>query len=64
MASYPEPHRTHADELWEAICEGRRLDAYDLLQRVARGERFTPLDAMHRINPHRVAAPHAMDRAQ
>lgn len=64
MARYPDPHRTAADQLWEAICEGRRLDAYDLLRDVARGETFQTLDAMHRINPTRIPAPSDMDRAK
>lgn len=63
MARYPEPYRTSADELWEAICEHRRLDAYDLLQQLARGETFQSLDTMHRINPHRIPPITNKDRA-
>lgn len=63
MARYPEPCRTDADQLWEAICEGRRLDAYDLLQQVVLGETFQSLETMRRINPDRVAPITDKDRA-
>lgn len=54
-----------AHQLHEAICDGRRQDAIDLLNELDLGQRrFPSVAEQHRATPGRVAAPTPADRAR
>lgn len=56
------PGVTFADRLWDAIAEGRRLDAYDMIREKFPNEHFTTLASLHRLFPDRVAPITEKDR--
>lgn len=56
--------RTAADELYEAIAEGRRLDAMEMVRRDNPQEHFPTLAMLRRNFPHRVPEITDRDRAK
>lgn len=52
------------DLLAEAICEGRRLDAMEMLKRAFPQQQFRSLAEHHRLFPNRVPAITEQDRQQ
>lgn len=50
----PTPHERAVEAVYDAICEGRRQDAIDALQRVFPGYQFRSVAEQRNLFPERV----------